>query len=103
MAQAGPETKLLPRRMQLLRRNRLLWIGAICAVLCMAIGYMVTASAAGMRCKTTACTYIDASSGQQRPGTCGTKKGDEKNCYCVANDDKKLIKVQLGCSVSAEK
>jgi len=76
--------------------------GLAVALLCTAVGYMATASAAGGHCKSTACTYFDAN-GQGRAGTCGAKKGDAKNCYCIVDDDKKLSQKQSGCSSTPEK
>jgi len=88
--------------MRSLRVNTLLLTGIAVAVLCTLVGYMVAASAAGAHCKSTPCTYFDAH-GQGRPGTCGTKKGDKKSCYCIVDDDKTLAQKQSGCSSEPEK
>jgi hypothetical protein len=88
--------------MQSLRKNKLLLVGVTSAILCTAAGYMITAASEGNRCKSGECTYFDAN-GQRRPGTCGTKQDDNKNCYCIVNDNKKLSQKQLVCSAEPEK
>jgi hypothetical protein len=87
--------------MQSLRVNGPFWVGITGAILC-AAGYMFTASAKGDLCKSGECTYVGAN-GEAQPGTCGTKKGDKKHCYCIATGDKKLDQVQSGCLAGSEK
>jgi|YelNatPaOPRAMG01_1025707.scaffolds.fasta_scaffold345884_1 hypothetical protein len=85
--------------MRSIRSNVFPLIAVVSALLCTAGAYVISASAAGARCTSGACTYF-ATNGRGLPGTCGQQKGDNKNCYCIANDDKKLRQVQSGCSVS---
>jgi len=78
---------------------RLVATGAFTAVLCLAVGYMTAMSASGSRCKTAACSYFDAK-GQSLAGTCGARKNDKKNCYCILDTDKAMSQLQSGCSLT---
>lgn len=84
--------------MQSLRANNFLLVSAVAVLVC-AAGSILTISATGGRCTSKACTYFDAN-GTGFTGTCGSKKGDKKNCYCVVNENKELSQVQSGCSAS---
>ena len=79
-----------------------LWLGLMTATLSLAAGCTLGIFGGGGRCSTAPCTYFDAH-GKEYEGTCGTKKGDEKNCYCINNADKKLAQIQSGCSLQTEK
>lgn len=81
--------------------NRLLWAGIATAIFCLGATYAVNTSAKGGRCSSSPCTYIDAQGGQHT-GTCGSKKGDAKNCYCFDKEDKKLSQVQSACSATTK-
>ena len=88
--------------MRILRANSLVWLGITTATLCLAAASVVAPGAVGGRCSSSPCSYYDAQH-QEHPGTCGSKKGDNKNCYCFDNEDKKLSNLQPACSVTKKK
>ncbi len=51
----------------------------------------------GGHCRSVECSFINRD-GTARPGQCGSIKGDDDNCYCIANDDVSKHQKQLGCS-----
>jgi hypothetical protein len=85
--------------MRPLLANRFVLSGLAAAILCTASAFSLTPSTRGVRCTSSRCTYFD-DKGRALPGTCGTKKGDSKNCYCIANENKKLSQVQRGCAAT---
>lgn len=85
--------------MKTIRAVRLLWIGIATLILLFAATYAVTSSAKCDRCKSSPCSYYSPQGGND-PGTCGCKKGDNKNCYCFDNEDNKLSQVQAACSAT---
>lgn len=87
--------------MQTRRGNRILAVGLLSATLCLAGGYMLTASPKKTHCKGsgTPCDYYDAK-GQTLPGHCGPKKEDKEHCYCIADSNKQMSQLQEACSAS---
>jgi len=73
--------------------------GLAAAILCTASAFSRMPSTRGPRCTNSKCTYFD-DKGRALPGTCGTKEGDVKNCYCILNENKKLSQVQRGCAAT---
>lgn len=74
----------------------LLWTGMAVATSCIAVSCAVNNSVLGAHCTGASCTYFD--NGQSLPGICGSKKGDDKQCYCFDKKDKKRGQEQIGCS-----
>lgn len=81
--------------------SALSWIGLLAATIILGAGCTIKTSAWGKRCKTTPCTYF--AQGKAFDGACGTKKGDDKNCYCIDKANNKLAQKQSGCSLSTQK
>lgn len=78
-----------------------LWAGLLTATLGVSAPSLLGTHGAGARCKTTPCTYFDKQN-KGFDGTCGSKKDDDKNCFCFNRADKKLAQKQSGCSLPAE-
>lgn len=77
--------------------GRAFWIELIIGAALIVAGCGLVPGAQGERCKTTPCTYYV--SGQPFAGTCGVKKGDSRQCYCIDNSDKTRVEPQSGCSL----
>ena len=48
---------------------------------------MVDSSSKGISCSNKPCTYYDKNN-KPFPGHCGSKKGDDENCYCYKDENK---------------
>jgi len=48
---------------------------------------MVDSPSKGVICSNKPCTYYD-NNDQKFPGHCGSKEGDDENCYCYKDEDK---------------
>lgn len=77
-----------------------LWFELMIATAVLAATCTLAAAPTGRRCKTTPCTYF--AQGKPHEGTCGTRKHDKTNCWCIENADKKKAEIQSGCSLPSE-
>lgn len=82
--------------MRLFRGKRVIGPGFMTAALGLSLGFFFDTSASEKHCSSGPCSYFE--NGKGYPGTCGSLKTDEKNCYCFKNEDKKLSQKQAGCS-----
>lgn len=80
--------------------NFVLWLELLTAGVAVAAACTLAGGASGARCKTTPCDYFR--NGVAYKGTCGTKKHDNKNCYCILDSNKKILQYQTGCALPAE-
>jgi len=71
------------------------------------LGEVVSTSGGEMQCRSSACTYV-AADGKTSIGKCGSRKSDDKHCYCTEVIEKKpgdqggkqaegRFQVQTGC------
>ncbi|MGH9507749.1 MAG: hypothetical protein ACRD13_12565 [Terriglobales bacterium] len=63
----------------------------------LALGCGLVPGRRGASCRTTACTVWDH--GVPTAGRCGAKKGDLKQCYCIAISGSKYSQEQDGCAL----
>jgi hypothetical protein len=62
-------------------------IGFMTTVVGLGADSMVDSSSKGVSCSNKPCTYYDKND-KPFPGHCGSKKGDDENCYCYKDENK---------------